>query len=164
MVVPILAPMITPTACVRFRTPALTKPTTITVVAPLLWIIAVIRAPSATARSLLFVSIPRKLLILLPAVFCIPSAIIFIPYRNIPRPPRNPNTFDTSLIDISSSSSPAYCFFLLLSRRYFHHIIPVHAFSTVFKLYVKIRINSCKITKAFDIFRGILLLDLKRTG
>ena len=36
IVVPILAPMITPTACVRFRTPALTNPTTITVVAPLL--------------------------------------------------------------------------------------------------------------------------------
>ena len=79
MVVPMLAPMITPTAWDRFNTPALTKPTTMTVVAPLDWMIAVINAPNATARNRLLVSIPRKLLILLPAVFCMPSAMIFMP-------------------------------------------------------------------------------------
>ena len=79
MVVPMLAPMMTPTAWVRLRTPALTKPTTMTVVAPLLWMIAVITAPRAMAATRLLVSIPRKRLIFPPAVFCIPSAMMFMP-------------------------------------------------------------------------------------
>ncbi len=79
IVVPILAPMITPTAWVRFRIPALTNPTTMTVVAALLWRIAVISAPRSTPRGRLFVTIPKNWFILLPAVFCMPSPMMFIP-------------------------------------------------------------------------------------
>jgi hypothetical protein len=68
-VVPILAPIITPTACIRFISPAFTKPTTITVVALLLWIMAVITAPNTRPNSLLVVSISSSLLSLSPAAF-----------------------------------------------------------------------------------------------
>ena len=79
IVVPIFAPIITPTACTSVNTPALTKPTTITVVAPELCIMAVIRAPSIIAVNLLSVILLKNCCILPPAVFCIPSAIICIP-------------------------------------------------------------------------------------
>ena len=95
MVVPMLAPMMTPTAWFRVMSPALTKPTTMTVVAPELWMMAVIRAPTPTAMKRLLVSMPRKSFILLPADFCIPSAMMRMPYRNIPRPPMNRNRFVT---------------------------------------------------------------------
>ena len=65
--------------------------------------IAVISAPRRTAIRRLFVSIPRNWLILLPAVFCIPSAMMFIPYRNIPSPPIKLNRLDMSLTDIVTS-------------------------------------------------------------
>ena len=69
MVVPIFAPIITPTAWVSSSIPALTKPTTMTVVAEELCIMAVIPAPTRIAISLFFV---RKLIsfcILPPADF-----------------------------------------------------------------------------------------------
>ena len=71
-VVPIFAPMITPMACFRFMIPALTNPTTITVVADELWITAVIPAPSSTPISLFFVKTSSKDFILLPAAFSRP--------------------------------------------------------------------------------------------
>ena len=88
-VVPIFAPIIIPTACVRFIIPALTKPTTITVVADELCTIAVIPAPISTPKSRLEVNTPKSCCIRLPADFCRPSAMLFIPYKNIPRPPVN---------------------------------------------------------------------------
>ncbi len=78
-VVPILAPMITPIACARFIRPALTNPTTMTVVADELWITAVIAAPSITPVSLFLVSTSRSDFILFPAAFSSPCAIICIP-------------------------------------------------------------------------------------
>ena len=101
IVVPMFAPIMTPTACVSVKIPAFTNPTTITVVAPELWIIAVINAPRPMAIKRLFVSIPRNCCIFPPAVFCIPSDIICIPYKNIPRPPTNPNRFAMFLTSIS---------------------------------------------------------------
>ena len=79
MVVPIFAPMITLIACVRFISPAFTKPTTITVVAEELWIIAVTNAPSAMPISLFCVSTSRIFFILEPAACCKPSAMMFMP-------------------------------------------------------------------------------------
>ena len=90
-VVPILAPIITPTAWVKFISPALTNPTTITVVAELDWIIAVTAAPKVTAKKRFAVNNPNKSFILPPADFCNPSAIICMPKRNIPKPPRKAN-------------------------------------------------------------------------
>ena len=66
-VVPILAPMMMPTAWVRLMMPALTKPTTMTVVAEELWIMAVTAAPTRTPSRRLLVSTPRSLCILWPA-------------------------------------------------------------------------------------------------
>lgn len=48
-VVPMLAPMMMPTACVSFMMPEFTKPTTMTVVAEDDWITAVTPAPKRTA-------------------------------------------------------------------------------------------------------------------
>ncbi len=78
-VVPILAPIIIPTACCRLMIPAFTKPTTMTVVAELLWMMAVIPVPKSTPMSRLLVKIPKSCCILCPADFCSPSAIASIP-------------------------------------------------------------------------------------
>ncbi len=78
-VVPILAPIIMPTAWFNFIIPELTKPTTITVVAEEDCITAVTPAPSNTASDVLdvnFSSIPSSLP---PDVFASPSPITCIP-------------------------------------------------------------------------------------
>ena len=69
MVVPILAPMITPTAWASSSIPAFTKPTTITVVAEELCMIAVTPAPTRIAISLFFVRKPISFCIFPPADF-----------------------------------------------------------------------------------------------
>ncbi len=69
IVVPILAPIMTPTACVNVSNPALTNPTTITVVAELLWIIAVMAAPISTATNRFLVRNPIHDFTLSPADF-----------------------------------------------------------------------------------------------
>ena len=69
MVVPILAPMITPTAWDKVRMPAFTKPTTMTVVAELLWIMAVISAPRRIPSIRLLVIYPSIRFIRPPAAF-----------------------------------------------------------------------------------------------
>ena len=78
-VVPMLAPMITPIAWLKFMIPALTKPTTMTVVADELWITAVISAPRSTPISLFLVRASNKVFIRLPAAFSNPCAMICIP-------------------------------------------------------------------------------------
>ena len=51
MVVPMLAPIMIHTACLRVIMPELTKPTTITVVAEEDWITAVMPAPTSYAQN-----------------------------------------------------------------------------------------------------------------
>ncbi len=87
MVVPILAPIITPMACSSLMRPAFTKLTHITVVAPEDWIIAVTTRPAATLANRFTVNASRMRLILSPAAFCSPSPILNMPYRNKPTPP-----------------------------------------------------------------------------
>ncbi|MHB9293657.1 hypothetical protein Holit_02784 [Hollandina sp. SP2] len=87
IVVPILAPMMTPIAWVRVSSPALTKETTITVVAEDDWIIAVTIKPVNTAVTLFPVMKPRTCWNRDPAVCWMPSLITFMPYRNSPRLP-----------------------------------------------------------------------------
>ena len=77
--VPMFAPMMTPTACPRLIIPAFTNPTTITVVAPLLCIMAVTRVPTRTPMRRLFVRIPKSSCIFLPADFWIPSDMLCMP-------------------------------------------------------------------------------------
>ena len=79
IVVPILAPMITPTVFSKAIRPEFTKPTSITVVADDDWIIAVIRAPTRTPLKVLEVSFSRICFILSPATASRPSLIICIP-------------------------------------------------------------------------------------
>ena len=79
IVVPILAPIIMPTAWFSFIIPELTNPTTITVVAEEDCITAVTTAPSNTARDVLdvnFSSIPSSFP---PDVLARPSPIMCIP-------------------------------------------------------------------------------------
>lgn len=78
-VVPILAPIITLIACLRVRSPAFTKPTTITVVALEDWITAVTPSPVTTPLSGLEVIEARNLRRPEPAAFCNPELIRFIP-------------------------------------------------------------------------------------
>ena len=79
IVVPILAPIIIPAACAKLISPALTKPTTITVVALLLWITIVTIAPIATPIRRLLVTFSRIDFKPSPAAFSSPSPINFIP-------------------------------------------------------------------------------------
>ena len=86
-VVPTLAPNITAIDCSRLIRPALTKLTTITVDADELWMSAVMTMPVSTPIKRFLVitaSIERRRL---PAAFCRPSLITFIPYRNKPTAP-----------------------------------------------------------------------------
>lgn len=68
-VVPIFAPIITPTDWARLSKPAFTKLTTITVVALEDWMIEVMRRPVSTLLNEFEVMAARKLLILSPATF-----------------------------------------------------------------------------------------------
>jgi len=88
IVVPIFAPIITPTACGSPIRPALTKPTTITVVALELCITAVTTAPRITPIKMFLVKSSIIFFILDPATFSNDSPIRFIPYKNRPRPPK----------------------------------------------------------------------------
>ena len=87
IVVPILAPMITPTACVSFIMPELTKPTTMTVVADEDWIVAVTKAPSSNAFILFSVSFSKTFSSFPPESITRPSPMVFIPYKNRASPP-----------------------------------------------------------------------------
>ena len=87
IVVPTLAPMMTPMDSIRFSNPALTKLTTMTVVAELLWMMAVISIPVRTPFIRLEVMADRICRILVPATFCRASLMSFIPKRNTPKEP-----------------------------------------------------------------------------
>ena len=90
-VVPILAPMITPTDCDNFIIPLFTKLTTKTVVALEDWIIPVNIIPRRSPIIELFVNFSSTSLIFWPATFCKPSLIRFIPYKNKPTPAKIDN-------------------------------------------------------------------------
>lgn len=78
-VVPMLAPMITPTACFRFMMPAFTKPTTMTVVAEELWMMPVTRAPTPTALKMLPVTVSSVFSSFSPAIFSKALPIVSMP-------------------------------------------------------------------------------------
>ena len=78
-VVPTLAPMITLMDCPRVSKPALTKLTTMTVVALEDWIRAVTSIPVRTPVMRFVVITERMLRSLSPATFWSPSLMIFMP-------------------------------------------------------------------------------------
>ena len=79
IVVPIWAPQMMPMDCSRFRSPAFTKPTTITVVAAEDWITEVTPTPVSTATNRFLAKRRRMERILVPATFCKPSLIKVMP-------------------------------------------------------------------------------------
>ena len=87
IVVPMLAPKMTPNDWYRFSSPALAKPTTITVVALEDWMMLVTSVPQAVAAKRLAVAMPKSWRIFSPDTFCRPSLIIFIPNRKMAKPP-----------------------------------------------------------------------------
>ena len=95
IVVPMFAPIITPIAWASDSRPALTKPTTITVVALEDWITAVIPNPVSTPLKGLEVIAPSRCRSPEPAAFCSPELIMFIPKRNIPKAPRSVRILST---------------------------------------------------------------------
>ncbi len=94
-VVPTLAPMTTPMAWLSCIRPALTKPTTITVVALLLCTRQVTAAPASTATSTLCVMMRRMRRIRSPATRRRASLITRIPNRNRPSPPTTRKTMSS---------------------------------------------------------------------
>ena len=88
-VVPILAPIITLTACERVIRPEFTNPTTITVVAEDDCMTAVTPAPRSTAFKRLSVRRSNIRSRRPPDILVSPSPIICIPYRKKDRPPIN---------------------------------------------------------------------------
>jgi hypothetical protein len=91
-VVPTFAPKITPTACASVIRPALTKPTTSTVVTDDDWITAVTTAPVNAPSRRLPVSRASSAFICWPAAAFRPSVIFSMPYRNSASPPSSCRT------------------------------------------------------------------------
>ena len=79
MVVPMLAPMMIQTAWFSVIMPALTKPTTITVVAEEDWMAAVMAAPTRTPINRLAVRRSSRIFIFAPAAASRPELVICIP-------------------------------------------------------------------------------------
>lgn len=88
VVVPMLAPMIRPTASTTVSSPALTKLTIITVVADEDCTRHVTRKPVPTPTNRLPVIVRMMLRNFSPESFWRASDMIFMPNRNMPRPPR----------------------------------------------------------------------------
>ena len=86
-VVPMLAPMITWTACRRVMSPELTKPTTITVAAEELWITAVTPRPVSSPAARPVVSRPKMSRRPSPARRSRACPIRSMPNRNRASPP-----------------------------------------------------------------------------
>ena len=87
-VVPMLEPMITPTACFSVMIPELTKPTTMTVVAEEDWITAVTPRPSRKPLNTLELIFARMVCSLPPACRSSALPMTSIPNRNRDKPPR----------------------------------------------------------------------------
>ena len=86
-VVPMWEPRIRPIAWTRVSKPALTKPTTMTVLAPEDWMTPVTTAPVATATKRLAENILKMERIRSPATLRNPSLISFMPKIKIANPP-----------------------------------------------------------------------------
>ena len=109
-VVPIFAPIITGIACTSFMIPAFTKPTSMIVVAPELWITAVTPVPRRNPFSLLLVRRSSVRSRLPPAICCSDELKRFIPYKNRPMPPISDKII---CIFILSSCNPVMSYLLI---------------------------------------------------
>ena len=96
-VVPIFAPIITLMDCFRVISPELTNPTTMTVVADELWMIAVTPSPVKSPANRLVVIRPRSAFNLLPALRSSACPISVMPNRNRLKPPIRFKTLNKSI-------------------------------------------------------------------
>ena len=112
-VVPILAPIMIPIALRNFNTPALTKPTTITVVAEELCIAAVTTKPNSSPLKTLLVIFSRVFSNRPPDSFSNPDPSVVIPYKNSASPPAKLIMLKT--FSIYSHLSPS-CSFIFKKR------------------------------------------------
>ena len=96
-VVPMLAPMMIAVACLRVMTPALTKPTTMTVVADELWMIAVTPVPTAIPAKRLELILLKTFFSLLPAMDSRFSLMILSAIKNTPKPPSKVSIISTTV-------------------------------------------------------------------
>ena len=103
IVVPTLAPIITPTVCDKLIIPEFTRPTSITVTAEDDWITAVIKAPNAKLFNGLDVIFFKTCSNFPPASFSKPTDISDIPYRKNAKPPHNVSIEKISINFPSSS-------------------------------------------------------------
>ncbi len=102
IVVPMLAPITTPMACLSVISPALAKPTTITVVALLLWIRQVTAQPTSTAMGMLRVTARSILRSLSPAARFRPSLMMRMPNRKRPSPPTTMKTMSSLVSGVTA--------------------------------------------------------------
>ena len=107
IVVPILAPRITPMAWDRDMRPAVTKPTSMTVVTDEDWITEVTKAPVSIPMTRLVVSLARMAFMRSPATFFKAVAICSMPNRKIARPPKSCIAMLPQLIPLSSAAARA---------------------------------------------------------
>ena len=112
-VVPTLAPMMTLMACRSVISPELTKPTTITVVADELWMMAVMPRPVRKPANTLLVILSSSVRSLPPARRSSAWPIRFIPNRNRHSPP-----IMVSTLKISILNSPQSMFHIFLRSFY----------------------------------------------
>ena len=110
-VVPTLAPMMTLMACRSVISPELTKPTTITVVADELWMMAVMPRPVRKPANTLLVILSSSVRSLLPARRSSAWPMTFMPNRNRHSPPIIDSTSKISIF-FSSFLHSLDCTFL----------------------------------------------------
>lgn len=107
------APKITEIPCGSVIRPALTKPMTITVVADELCSTAVTSAPASAPIIGFLVRKLRICFMRSPAAFCRASLMLFMPNRNIARPPANPKTVVIISFIISSYDIQTFRFIIV---------------------------------------------------
>ena len=119
IVVPMFAPMITAVAMVSDITPALTKPTVITVVADDDCMMVVVTRPIPSPANLLVPEVfPNHPLSLSLASFSIDSERTLKPYSSTPSPPSRPITATTNSIGVGplrTSAAVTTCITMLVS-------------------------------------------------
>ena len=96
-----MAPIMMPKPCLSVNRPALTRPTVITVVAPLACSTAVTTAPRSIPMASTPVIASKIFCSLAPAAFCKPSPMSCMPYINKAIPPKKPRKY-TSIMHTSS--------------------------------------------------------------
>ena len=120
-VVPMFAPKMMPIACVRFSSPALMNPITMTVVALDDWITAVTSVPASTATMPLRAKNCSTFFMFSPAIFWMPSPMSSMPKMKSASPPSTAITTERTL----NPSSLTVLFWIRNPSSGFRTLIPM---------------------------------------